>query len=94
MGAIKNGVRVALLYKDEHFYGIKPDVSINVPFYAVGYAHNPKENIKDKVYSSLASKAQQSLRQALLQMPKTEQRRRKHPRLGHYQPHARGMHPN
>ena len=65
VGAIKNGVRVALLYnkapfylwyhamvyyihtynqvprrnemrsKDEHFYGIKPDVSINVPFYAV-----------------------------------------------------------
>ena len=86
VGAIKNGVRVALLYnkapfylwyhamvyyihtynqvprrnetrsKDEHFYGIKPDVSINVPFYAVGYAHNPKENRKDKVYSPLAYK--------------------------------------
>jgi len=42
--------------KDEHFYGIKPDVSINVPFYAVGYAPNPKENRKDKVYSPLAYK--------------------------------------
>ncbi len=80
VGAIKNGVRVALLYnkapfylwyhamvyyihtynqvprrnetrsKDEHFYNIKPDVSINIPFYAVGYAHNPKEIRKDKVY--------------------------------------------
>ena len=42
--------------KDEHFYGIKPDVSINVPFYAVGYAHNPKENRKDKVNSPLTFK--------------------------------------
>ena len=42
--------------KDECFYNIKPDVSISVPFYAVGYAHNPKENRKDKVYSPLAFK--------------------------------------
>ena len=86
VGAIKNGVRVALLYnkapfylwyhamvyyihtynqvprrnetrsKDEHFYGIKPDVSINVPFYAVGYAHRPKEIRTDKVYSLRADK--------------------------------------
>ena len=86
VGAIKNGVRVALLYnkapfylwyhamvyyihtynqvprrnetrsKDEHFYGIKPDVGINVPFYAVGYAHRPKEIRTDKVYSLRADK--------------------------------------
>ena len=37
--------------KDEHFYNIKPDVSINVPFYAVGYAHRPKEIRTDKVYA-------------------------------------------
>ena len=42
--------------KDECFYNIKPDVSINVPFYAIGYAHNPKENRKDKVYSPLSYK--------------------------------------
>jgi hypothetical protein len=42
--------------KDECFYGIKPVVSINVPFYAVGYAHKPKENRTDKVYSLRADK--------------------------------------
>ena len=36
--------------------GIKLDVSINVPFYAVGYAHDPKEIRKDKVYSPLSYK--------------------------------------
>jgi hypothetical protein len=41
---------------DEHFYGIKPDVSTNVPFYAVGYAHRPKEIREDKVYSRHADK--------------------------------------
>ena len=42
--------------KDECFYGIKPDVSINVPFYAVGYAHRPKETRADKVYSPKADR--------------------------------------
>ena len=42
--------------KDECFYGIKPDVSLNVPFYAIGYAHRPKELRTDKVYSLRADK--------------------------------------
>ena len=42
--------------KDERFYGIKPDVSTAVPFYADGYFHRPKETRDDKVYSSKASK--------------------------------------
>ena len=37
-------------------YGIKPDVSINVPFYTVGYAHKLKEDRTDKVYSLRADK--------------------------------------
>jgi hypothetical protein len=39
--------------KDEHFYGIKSDVSLAVPFYANGFAHRPKEIRKDKAYSPL-----------------------------------------
>lgn len=42
--------------KDERFYGIMPDVSTAVPFYADGYFHRPKETGDDKVYSSKASK--------------------------------------
>ena len=83
--AVKNGVRVAMMYnkapyylwyhaivyyihtynqvptrsddrsKDEHFYGVKSDVSTAVPFYAVGYFHIPKELRDDKVYGSKAS---------------------------------------
>ena len=83
--AIKNGLRVTLLYnkapyslwyhalvyyihtynqvprrsdnqsKDERFYGIKPDVSTAVPFFATGFYHRPKETRTDKVYSSRAT---------------------------------------
>jgi len=86
VNAIKNGVRVALLYnkapfylwyhaivyyihtynqtprrnetrsKDECFYGIKSDVSTDVPFWSIGYAHRPKELRKDKVYSHRCDK--------------------------------------
>ena len=48
--------RSELRSKDECFYGVKPDVSLNVPFYAVGYAHRPKKLRADKVYSLRADK--------------------------------------
>ena len=84
--AVKNGVRVSLMYnkapyylwyhalvyyihtynqipsrhqtasKDELFYKEKPDVSGNVPFYAVGYSHIPKEIRADKVYGNKADR--------------------------------------